>query len=156
VPGRALLEPQPVVLGRILKELRRLLENVLLLRRCAIGTTSLRHAAFGSDRVVDPILDRFLAPRCSFWRFCLRRWRVLGRDAFSPGSPPAEKSVLTLVLGRGGWLGGFALRRRWGWLAPRGSRAWPLKAVLERLTPVTRLGLVGVLVFVVLLVVRFA
>jgi hypothetical protein len=98
------------VLGRILEELGGLLENILLLRRCAIGTTFLGLAAFCGERVVDAVLDRFLASGCSFWRFWrfrLRRWRVFRRDALSPRSPPAEKSTLAFVFRGGGRLGGF-------------------------------------------------
>ena len=41
------------MLGSILEELRRLLENILLLRRWVIGTTFLGLAAFGGERIVD-------------------------------------------------------------------------------------------------------
>ncbi|MBV9165305.1 MAG: hypothetical protein JO342_04040 [Solirubrobacterales bacterium] len=160
VSGRALLEPQAVVFWRILKELGRLLENVLLLGRCPTGTTSLGLAPFGSKRIVDPILDRFLATQWLFWRFCLRRRRVLRRNAFSPGAPPAEKSTLTFLFRSGRRLGGFALggrrSRLMRRLTPRSSRAWSLKAVLERLAPVAGLCLIGVLLVVILLGARVA
>jgi hypothetical protein len=110
VARRALLEPQPVVLRRVLQELGRLLENVVIFpRRRTPGTSTFLGLAAATGGVLDVVLDRFVATGWSFWRLCLCRWRILGRNALSPRSPPTAKSTLTLMFRSGRRLGGFAV-----------------------------------------------
>src|SRR4051794_41475343 len=77
VPRRALLEPQPVVLGRLLEELRGLLEDVGLL--VALGLL-LRGARGGGDR---------LRRRRGRPRRLRRRGDPGGRPARAPAGRPA-------------------------------------------------------------------
>src|SRR5205085_9262398 len=53
VPGRLLLEPEPVVVRRVLEELRRLLEHVVLGRRLGSGRARGGRRLVGPGLVVD-------------------------------------------------------------------------------------------------------
>src|SRR3954447_17074274 len=79
VARRLLLEPEPIVLRRVLKELRRLLQHVLVLTRLALGALRrLPRRRLVDVRVLDGrVPDRRVVDGCGLERRVRRRGRRL-------------------------------------------------------------------------------